>query len=155
MRHRLSDQTRASGGVELAETRRHPNRRRTIVLVVVAIIVVAAAIVGITYLVGNTATPSGSDDPGPTETTETTAPAEPDAVEDGDDVELSPTPFRVLPERMGGQEAIDALGDKIEIVAKRNGKTVEELEELLLRDKSAQVSTDGFIVYLDSFDKGD
>ena len=43
MRHRLSDQTRASGGVELAETRRHPNRRRTIVLVVVAIIMTIIA----------------------------------------------------------------------------------------------------------------
>lgn len=132
------------------ETSRRPNRRRTIALVIVAVIVVAGAIVGITYLVGNT--PSGTDQPSPTETT---APADPDTGEEEGDVELTPTPSQVLPEQMGGQEAIDALGDKIEFVAKRNGKTVEQLEELLLRDKSAKVSPQGFVVYIDSFENGD
>lgn len=54
---------------------------------------------------------------------------------------------QVLPKAMGGQEAIDALGDDIEVVAERNGKTVEELKELLLRDHSAKVSKNGFLLY--------
>lgn len=56
---------------------------------------------------------------------------------------------KVLPKAMSGQEAIDALGDKIDVVAKRVGKTPEELKELLLRDKSARVTPEGNIRYHD------
>lgn len=128
----------------MSEEHTRPNRRRIIVVVIVAVIIVAAAVFGITYLIGNASGSSGPDVPGPTETS---APADPDTGEDGDDVEFTPTPLQVLPEPMGGQEAIDALGDRIEIVAKRNGMTAEQLEELLLRDESARVSTNGFILY--------
>jgi len=55
----------------------------------------------------------------------------------------------VLDEELGGQEAIDALGDDIDYVAKLAGKSVDELKDLLLRDKSAHVTTQGRIVYRD------
>lgn len=56
----------------------------------------------------------------------------------------------VLPEAMSGQEAIDALGPKINQVAEQNSLTVEELEALLLRDDSAHVSKSGRLLYLDT-----
>lgn len=52
----------------------------------------------------------------------------------------------VLPRAMSGQEAIDALGDDIDIVAKRNGMSADELEEMLLKNPSAKVSKNGFIL---------
>lgn len=67
---------------------------------------------------------------------------------------MQSTPFpngNILDEELSGQDAIDALGDNIDMVAKRVGKSPEELEELLLRDPSAHVTPRGFIVYRDSF----
>ncbi|MGJ0204219.1 hypothetical protein [Leucobacter sp. gxy201] len=58
-------------------------------------------------------------------------------------------PRKVLPREMGGQEAIDALGDRIDRVASRNALTVDELKDLLLRDASASVTPSGDIVYRD------
>lgn len=71
---------------------------------------------------------------------------------EGDTMEQ--TPFaggNLLEKELSGQEAIDALGDKIDTVAERVGKTPEELKELLLRDPSAHVTPKGFVVYRDSF----
>lgn len=138
----------------MTEITERPSRWRTIVIVIVTFVVLAGVVVGITYLTGGGMTPPAAE---PTSTagpdTETTAPTDGDADEEGD-MKQTPSPINaVLPEPMSGQEAIDELGDKIEIVAKRNGKTVEQLEELLLRDKTAQVSTSGYIVYVDTFDK--
>lgn len=56
---------------------------------------------------------------------------------------------QVLPKEMSGQEAIDALGDDIGSVAKKAGKSVDELKALLLRDASAHVTPQGFVVYRD------
>ena len=56
----------------------------------------------------------------------------------------------VLPEPMGGQDAIDALGDNLDVVAQRSGKTTDELEALLLRDTTLRVSTSGFLYYVDN-----
>lgn len=53
---------------------------------------------------------------------------------------------QVLPKAMSGQEAIDALGDDIEIVAERNGMSVDQLEETLLKNPSAKVSKNGFLM---------
>lgn len=87
----------------------------------------------------STATPSSTDD------------AETD---EGDaEVEVSSTPGTYLTENMNGQEAIDALGDDIEVVAKRNGKTVEELTDLLLRDETAYISPNGFLMFKDGITK--
>lgn len=133
----------------MSEITERPGRGRTIIIVIVTFVILAGVVVGITYLTGGGSTPPAAE---PTSTagpdTETTAPDDDDADEEEDDVNLSPT---VLPEPMGGQEAIDALGDKIDVVAQRNGKTVEQVKELLLRDKTAEVSTKGFIRYVDTF----
>lgn len=118
---------------------------------IATVVVLAGIIIGVTYLTSGGTTPSGTESPRPSASPSDTTTPDPDGGEDGDDVEVVPTPSsEVLTEPLGGQEAIDALGDKIEIVAQRNGKTVEQLEELLLRDKAAKVSTDGYIVYIDS-----
>lgn len=134
----------------MAEAAEGPNRGRIIALVIATVVVLAGVIIGVTYLTGGGATPSATESP-TARPTDTTTPGDSDGGEDGDDVKPVPTPSsQVLTETLGGQEAIDALGDKIEIVANRNNKTVEQVEELLLRDKSAKVSTNGYIVYIDS-----
>lgn len=136
----------------MSEITERPSRARTIIIVVATFVILAGVVVGITYLTGGGTTPPAAE---PTSTagpdTETTAPDDEGANEEEDDVQISPSPGAVLPEPMGGQEAIDALGDKISVVAQRNGKTVEQIEDLLLRDKTAEVSTDGFIRYIDTF----
>lgn len=136
----------------MAEAEAGPNRGRIIALVIATVVVLAGVVIGVTYLTGGGTTPSATESPSPTVSpTDTSTPGDSDGGEDGDDVKPVPTPSsQVLTEPLGGQEAIDALGDKIEAVAKRNGKTVEQVEELLLRDKSAKVSTNGYIVYIDS-----
>lgn len=136
----------------MGEAAGRSSRGRIIALVAVTAVILAGVVLAVTYLTNGGVTPSGSESPTvpPTATAETTAPADPDGDEDEGDMEPLPTASSFLPEPMGGQDAIDALGDKIEIVAKRNGKTVEELEELLLRDKSARISTEGFVVYIDN-----
>lgn len=130
------------------------SRGLIIALLIVAVVIVAGTIIIIVSAtrggqISASAHPTSSAQPETSAPADTSAPANP---EEGT-MPPSPSPFTgaMLPEPMGGQEAIDALGDKIEIVAKRNGKTVEELEDLLLRDKTAQVSTTGFIVYIDTF----
>ena len=131
----------------------------TVVIVAIAVIAAIAFAVVQVWASDDDADPTGSDDT--TVPTETAA-ADPD--DEGDDVSTDDTSgtdatstepgevtgTKVLPERMSGQEAIDALGDDITVVAKRNNKTVDELKDLLLRDKSAHVSTRGFIVYIDT-----
>lgn len=67
--------------------------------------------------------------------------------------ENGPHTTRVLPEEMSGQEAIDALGDKIDVVAKRIGKTPDELKEMLLKNPSAHVTPYGNVVFKDNFGK--
>lgn len=54
---------------------------------------------------------------------------------------------QILDQAMGGQAAIDALGDNIEIVADRNSMSVEELKETLLQNPSAKVSRTGFLYF--------
>lgn len=132
----------------------------TVVIVAVAVLAVIAFAVSQLWANDDDADPTGSD--GTTMPTKT-ATADPD--DEGDDVSTDDTngtdatstepgevtgTNKVLPARMNGQEAIDALGDKIDVVAKRNNKTVDELKDLLLRDKSAHVSPGGFIVYIDT-----
>lgn len=66
---------------------------------------------------------------------------------DGEDMQsLGP----VLPKAMGGQQAIDALGDDINQVAKKNNMTVEKLEGILLKDSTAYISKTGFLLYGDA-----
>ncbi|WP_166356252.1 hypothetical protein [Phytoactinopolyspora limicola] len=57
--------------------------------------------------------------------------------------------LKVLPEPMNGVEAIEALGDKLDLVARRNGMTPEKLRATMERDRSLWISPRGFIVYRD------
>lgn len=126
-----------------------PSRARAIIVAVIAIVIVAGTLIAVASMAStNTNTPASEPTTG---ATETTPPA--DADDEGDDVKQSPTPLAstLLPEALGGQAAIDALGERISLVATRNGKSVDEVKELLLRDETARVSTSGFIKYVDDF----
>jgi hypothetical protein len=50
-----------------------------------------------------------------------------------------PTPVVTLPAPLGGQAAIDALGDHLPEVAAQNGRTAEELTRVLTTDASARI----------------
>lgn len=127
------------------------------VLIVIGALVLAAAAVFVTFQLLSTAAgdngTNGQNDAGD-QTTLTPTPGGDESEED--DVTNTPTPTPpnagggYLPEKMNGQEAIDALGDNIDAVAKKNGKTTEELKDLLLRNKTAFVTPGGHLVYLDN-----
>ncbi len=101
------------------------------------------------------ASETGSDREASTQTNgATTTEGTADAGQDLQDENMQSTPLpsgNLLNEELNGQEAIDALGDNIDTVAKRIGKSPEELKELLLRDSSAHVTPKGFVVYRDTF----
>lgn len=113
----------------------------------------AAVVVAVAVAVAVGLTSRSDDDPvaHPVEPTE--APAETDATDAGepsaDELATADGPS-VLPEPMGGQEAIDALGDDLELVAERNNTTVDELRALLLRDATLRVSQSGQLFYEDT-----
>lgn len=146
------NQPREVGSVTDKQT--EPERRswgKILVFTVLAIVTAVAIVFGVMQLTGGDNTLTGSQD----ETSEPTAPEptapEPTATdEEGDDDMDTIRTGPVLPEPLNGQEAIDALGDDIEFVANRNGRTVEELEELLLNNNSAYVSTNGFVFFRDN-----
>lgn len=130
-------------------------RGRMFFVVVLGAAVAAAVVVGAIQLSGgeNAAGPGGDSTsspaaPAPEDTDASPTPAEAGANGGVVNPTLKPT-GDILPEDLAGQEAIDALGDDIVLVAERSGKTVEELKELLLRDQTVRVSTDGFLYYVD------
>lgn len=128
-----------------------------ITLIVIAVVIAVAIIFGVMQMnPSNTSNTPGSDEPG---TSETATPETPSggsdsaSAADGDGQEsegradgMRPSKQQVLSKPMSGQEAIDALGDDIAVVAERNGKSVEELKDLLLRNPSAKVTQDGDIL---------
>ncbi|MBK0418855.1 hypothetical protein JD276_07395 [Leucobacter sp. CSA1] len=127
-----------------------------VTLVVLAIVIAAAIVFGVMQMTtnGDSTSPASNG----TDTSETEAPGTPgDDDTDGagnggdegtgDEGGVKSDTRQVLPKTMGGQDAIEALGDDIDVVAERNGMTVDELKELLLRDKSAKVSKNGFLLY--------
>lgn len=139
----------------MTETIERPRWGRIAALAAAGLVVVAALVFGLMQLGGGgtTAAPS-TPAPSPTATstgtpTATATPSTTDE-EDGDVPGLNSDFSTLLPEALNGQEAIDALGDNIELAAKRNGQTVEQLQELLLRDKTVHISTNGYIVYYDN-----
>lgn len=135
----------------MAEDIERPRWGRIALLAGAGLLVVVALVFGLTQLIGGdpeTAPPSSPPSPS---ATPTATPTETTDDEDDDVPGMSSDFSPLLPEAMNGQEAIDALGDRIETAAKRNGKTVEELEELLLRDETAHISPNGYLVYLDDF----
>lgn len=136
--------------------RRRPKAPLVVALAALAILVIGGAIVlGVNQMAGNPsdAPRSSAGEASPTQTQGPDAggtdedggsPSEgTDEGEDEADVQIGTN--KVLPRPMGGQEAIDELGDNIQFVAERNGKSVDELKEFLLRNESAQVSPNGFI----------
>lgn len=143
------------------EQPQQPRWGRILILTAAAAAVVAVLIVALLQFNRGTggdavSTPS----PSATSATATSTPPPPGTPTDtpateGDDVPGISTPTGpLLPEPMNGQEAIDALGENIAIAAKRSGKTVEELTDLLLRDSTAHISTTGYLVYIDDLGGG-
>lgn len=70
--------------------------------------------------------------------------------EDDADAELVQPGGDVVPERMGGLEAIEELGENLEAVAKKNGMTADQLRDLLLQDSTAKISPSGFVLFVDT-----
>ncbi|KQZ25314.1 MULTISPECIES: hypothetical protein [Microbacterium] len=138
----------------MSETAEQSSRRPVLAVAVVAVVLVVIAVIFGMLMTnpgpGGTAVPSSEL----TETPASTTGPAGSGTSDDEGGEMTPGPAfgTFLPESMGGEAAIDELGDRISVVAQRNNKTVEELSELLLRDRSAQISPEGFIVYKDSFD---
>ncbi|CAH0207894.1 hypothetical protein SRABI76_02186 [Microbacterium oxydans] len=137
----------------MSESLGRPSRRRPLIIATAITVVVAVGILAVGVLAMNQGSAEpGADASASPQATATPTPTDSDDSTEGGTVEPTPAFGSVLPEAMGGQQAIDALGDDLEAVAARNGKTVEELTELLLRDATAKISTNGFIVYSDSFE---
>lgn len=135
----------------MAEDIERPRWGRIALLAGAGLLVVVALVLGLTQLIGGDPETAPPSSPPPPSATPTATPTETTDDEDDDVPGMSSDFSPLLPEAMNGQEAIDALGDRIETAAKRNGKTVEELEELLLRDETAHISPNGYLVYLDDF----
>lgn len=142
---------------ESTDTEKRRGKAVLVTFIVLALLIGGAIVFGISQMAGDD---SPGSEPGGNGTSETeeTGPADDsagDGADDGDeanneeDDDMAIRIQKVLPEPMNGQEAIDALGDNLEAVARQNGKTVEELEDLLLRDASAFVSKNGFIYHRD------
>lgn len=138
---------------EHTETEQRTNWTLRILLGVLAVAIVAVVVFAFFNFGGNDdngadPTTSATDDTTPT----APEPTDTDSDDEGDDdVEVSPTPTGaaapVLEAPLSGQEAIDELGDDMQIVADRNNMSVEELEELLLTDPNAVVGTTGHIYF--------
>lgn len=110
------------------------NTKRTLGLIIAAVVLIGGVVFGAVQLSG------GNDSTAPSGGTV-------GQTDEGDEVQQLPTP---LPKAMAGQEAIDALGDDIDLVAKRNNMTTEKLEELLLKDPTAHISKTGHLMYKDT-----
>lgn len=129
------------------------SKSRTLLITIAAILGVVIVAVGACFIWSANSPSSDSDQQGNNSSSSTTSGNE--STDEGGDMSDPSQPGTVagtgvLPSTMNGQDAIDALGDKIDAVAKQNGMTADELEELLLRDKSAHITKRGFIVYYDN-----
>ncbi|WP_129669499.1 hypothetical protein [Phytoactinopolyspora endophytica] len=133
-----------------------PVRRRSITVVasVAVVVAVAAGATAIGWLSDSDDDTVVTQEPsaGPTASSST---ADPDDPGDPDDTAAPATgPLTpaggFLPEPMGGQEAIDELGENLERVATINDMSAEELRELLLRDQTLRVSPDGHLFYVET-----
>lgn len=133
---------------ESAVTEKRTNWTMRILFAVLAVAVVAVIVFSLFQM--NSGDHSAGE---PTDSTseQSESPSAPEPTEtetEGDDVETSNSPSgtnTVLDKPLGGQEAIDALGDDIQIVADRNNMTVDEVKDLLLKDKNMKVSPTGHI----------
>lgn len=120
--------------------------RNIMIAVTTAAVVIVAAVAAAVGLSGS------SDDDG----TVAVGPAETQTDGDGgsttpDDQQLATGEgTTMLPEAMSGQQAIDALGDKLAVVAERNNMTAEKLRKLLLTDSTLHVTPAGSLLYVDT-----
>lgn len=131
-------------------------QKRTVLVAAVAGVALVGAIAA-----GTVALLSGTDGenvaaPGSSSADEDHAGQEPagedtEATTPEDDVnEMKPGGGAILAEPLGGQAAIDALGDDLlAVVASRAGKTAEELKDLLLSDSTLRVSRGGGLYFVD------
>ena len=135
--------------VEIHESK----KPRTLLITIAAILGVVVIAVGAFFIWSASSSSEGTDQQGENSSSGATSGNE--STDEGGDMSDPTQPGTVagtgyLPSTMNGQEAIDALGDKIDAVAKQNGMSSDELEELLLRDNSAHITKRGFIVYFDN-----
>lgn len=61
----------------------------------------------------------------------------------------TPFPQITLKEKLNGQAAIDALGDRLPLVAKAYGMSAERLENILRTDQTAWIDEGGRLLYVD------
>lgn len=130
----------------MAEKIESAHKGRPVAYAVLAIAVVAGSFFGVTQLAGYGEPVNSSSDSAVTPTDAATP-------QEGDMDKLTLGTSKLIPESKSGQDAVDALGDKLAVAAKRNNMTPEALKELLLRDKTAHVSSDGFLKYIDTLPK--
>lgn len=117
--------------------------RRNVVVVAVAVVVVALAVVLAVWLTRD----SGDDDGDGSVAVPSGAPADPSSAPSAGT--LTPSGEDVLRRAMSGQDAIDALGERLEWVAQLNGMSVDDLRDLLLRDATVTVAPSGRLMYDD------
>ncbi|WNB77785.1 PKD domain-containing protein [Methylomonas koyamae] len=67
----------------------------------------------------------------------------------------SPFPQISISEKKNGKAAIDALGDKLEAVARAYDMSAERLAEILASDSTAWIDESGRLLYIDSLPQGD
>ncbi|MBB5786572.1 hypothetical protein [Jiangella mangrovi] len=117
-------------------------RRTTVLAVAAALVLVAVAVMAAVWLTSR----SGDDDDG-ADGGAVAVPSDPPAPTTGT---LAPGgQDDLLPEPMGGQEAIDALGERLEHVAELNGMTPADLRDALLTTASLKVAPSGRLLYDD------
>lgn len=106
--------------------------KRTVGLVLAGVVLIAGVVFGAIQLSG------GGESPAPSGGTSQN--------DEGGDVKVEKPG---LSAQMGGQAAIDEMGDRIDSFAARNNMTAEELKELLLKNPSAQITKTGAIIFVD------
>lgn len=129
-------------------------RRNSVLAVAAAVVVVALAVVAAVWLTSRSGDDRGDGGDGD----RVAVPSEAGADESG--AQPQPTPSAtgslapggqedLLPEPLGGQEAIDALGERLGRVAELNGMTPADLRDALLTDASLRVAPSGRLLYDD------
>lgn len=128
------------------------NPIRVIVVAVVALIVIVGVIVVVVQRSAGeqgVSAPTSTTSSTPTSTTSSTPTSDMNTTGEDDVQGMASSSGSFLDEEMSGQEAIDALGDRLGAVAERNGMTEERLVKVLQNDPSAWVTPNGFIKYKD------
>jgi hypothetical protein len=123
-------------------------RRNSVLAVAAAVVLVALAVVAAVWL---TSRSGDGDEAGDGDAVAVPSAAEPQLTPSATgSATLAPGgETDLLPEAMGGQEAIDALGARLDRVAELNGMTPGQLRDALLQDASLTVTPSGRLLYSD------